>query len=390
MDRKEKILIISAFPPNRMTAGQNFTKNFIERISKYYHVDIVYFNYPGHQLEIECIDNVSFVELNVSKLFSLLFMFLGLIFFINPLFAKRFDIRYCFLIRNLIKKNNYKFVIFNYSQVFIYSLCLLRFDNICRIFIIHDVIYQLFQRVNSFGGYILSILAFLTEKILFRINYKRGAHFFTFSKKDKNLILNNYGITCREIHFYLDENVLNTEIKELENSVCLYGAWNRKENLEILMFFFQKIYFDLKKAKPDVIIYIVGSGIEKNLTIIPSDTNIKILGFIDNPYEIISKSKLLFAPLFHGAGVKVKVIEALATGTPVIGTDITFEGIEFDEGIILINPDNVKEILEKIIYLLDNVDTKYKIYLRERFLKIYYNEELFLDKILNFISCGGN
>ena len=32
-------------------------------------------------------------------------------------------------------------------------------------------------------------------------------------------------------------------------------------------------------------------------------------------------------PLFQGAGIKVKVIEALACGTPIIGTDIAFEGL---------------------------------------------------------------
>lgn len=52
------------------------------------------------------------------------------------------------------------------------------------------------------------------------------------------------------------------------------------------------------------------------------------LGFMDNPYVQIAKCQALIAPLFNGAGVKVKVIEALALGTPVIGTDIAFEGIE--------------------------------------------------------------
>jgi len=33
-------------------------------------------------------------------------------------------------------------------------------------------------------------------------------------------------------------------------------------------------------------------------------------------------SKALISPLFTGAGIKVKVIEALACGIPVIGTDI--------------------------------------------------------------------
>ena len=42
---------------------------------------------------------------------------------------------------------------------------------------------------------------------------------------------------------------------------------------------------------------------------------------------MIANSRALIAPVFSGAGVKVKVLEALACGTPVVGTDIAFEGI---------------------------------------------------------------
>ena len=61
-----------------------------------------------------------------------------------------------------------------------------------------------------------------------------------------------------------------------------------------------------------------------------------MLGFVDNPYKIMSESLGLIAPLFHGAGIKVKVIESLACGTPVIGTEVAFEGIDFIENKYLI------------------------------------------------------
>lgn len=56
--------------------------------------------------------------------------------------------------------------------------------------------------------------------------------------------------------------------------------------------------------------------------------NIKIAGFVENPVAEIAKCQALVAPLHKGAGVKVKVIDALSSGTSVVGTDVTFEGIE--------------------------------------------------------------
>lgn len=38
--------------------------------------------------------------------------------------------------------------------------------------------------------------------------------------------------------------------------------------------------------------------------------------------------RILIAPLYKDAGVKVKVIDALSSGTCVLGTDVAFEGIE--------------------------------------------------------------
>lgn len=51
------------------------------------------------------------------------------------------------------------------------------------------------------------------------------------------------------------------------------------------------------------------------------------MGFVDDSLDVLYKSSALIAPLFAGAGVKVKVIDAFTTGTPVIGTNIAFEGL---------------------------------------------------------------
>lgn len=56
-------------------------------------------------------------------------------------------------------------------------------------------------------------------------------------------------------------------------------------------------------------------------------SRVEYLGFVENPVREISACQALIAPLKKGAGVKVKVLDALSSGTPVIGTDIAFEGI---------------------------------------------------------------
>ena len=56
------------------------------------------------------------------------------------------------------------------------------------------------------------------------------------------------------------------------------------------------------------------------------------LGFVENPYGYIAEAQGLIAPLFHGAGIKVKVVEALALGGEDLCADLgcprTKEGTE--------------------------------------------------------------
>ena len=69
-------------------------------------------------------------------------------------------------------------------------------------------------------------------------------------------------------------------------------------------------------------------AIEEYTKRIKKYTNIEILGFVDDPVAEVAKTQALIAPLHKGAGVKVKVIDALSSGTVVIGTNVAFEGIE--------------------------------------------------------------
>jgi len=52
------------------------------------------------------------------------------------------------------------------------------------------------------------------------------------------------------------------------------------------------------------------------------------LGFVDDPSGAFSECACVVAPLSMGAGVKFKVLDALAANVPVIGTVVAFEGIE--------------------------------------------------------------
>ena len=115
-------------------------------------------------------------------------------------------------------------------------------------------------------------------------------------------------------------------INVYEKRFCFYGAWNREENCECLKWFLKNVY---PKLSDDFEFVVIGGGMSDSLQEkLHLYHNFSYLGFVDDPIKEIAHCQALIAPLHKGAGVKVKVIDALSSGTCVIGTNVAFEGIE--------------------------------------------------------------
>ncbi len=80
--------------------------------------------------------------------------------------------------------------------------------------------------------------------------------------------------------------------------------------------------------------------------------NVEVRGYIDDLDEIYRKAKCVVCPLLNGTGMKIKVIEAMSYGIPIICTSRGVDGLEdkYQNGIIVCN--DPKEFADKINQLL--------------------------------------
>jgi glycosyltransferase involved in cell wall biosynthesis len=307
------ILFITAFPPNRMTAGQNYTRNLIEELSVFHDIELVYFDYPNHKCDLKGELKVNKMKLNgIKKIINCLKLP-----FIHPFFSARFSFRLWFYIfRN---RNKFDVLYLDFSQVFVYSL----FIKAKQIVLMsHDVIYQKYTRRKGFLDVFFGGLIMFWERLLLR----QANKILVFSDKDAELIDQYFDLKADRVDFYIDNDItkINHYDIEITNRFCFFGAWNREENLEGLIWFIANVLPSVKESD----FVILGGGMPDNLKVkISNESNIKYIGFVNNPYSVIASSQALIAPVFNGAGVKVKVLESLCCGTSVIGTNIAFEGI---------------------------------------------------------------
>lgn len=112
--------------------------------------------------------------------------------------------------------------------------------------------------------------------------------------------------------------------------IIFFGNFDRFENSSAAKWFVENAMDDICSAIPDATLILLGTGSDRLATQIGS-SNVVGIGFIDDPSPYFSCCGCAIAPLFEGAGVKFKVLEALACGVPVIGTAVACEGIEEQE-----------------------------------------------------------
>jgi glycosyltransferase involved in cell wall biosynthesis len=77
-------------------------------------------------------------------------------------------------------------------------------------------------------------------------------------------------------------------------------------------------------------------------------------GFVDNVSEILSISEVAVAPLFHGSGTRLKILEYFSCGLPVVSTSIGAEGLDIKDGVNIFIEDDLYGFALRIIELLRN------------------------------------
>ncbi len=308
----KKILFLSAFPPSTTGAGQKYTNNLINDLRNHYVVDLFFFDNKYCKCEIMYsgrFKNPFFIKFLRCLQFP----------FLHPFFTARFSFRVLFKIRSMA--NQYDALYFDFSQVFIYAL-FVHHKN--KFLMAHDIIFQRYLRRRNLVSLIEKMWVRLSERFILK---KAKSTVVVFSKKDAGILKEYYAL--KEpwvVDFYLSEEIRLAIPDKTDEYFCFFASWNRPENLESLSWFMDNVFPRLSKESKFVIIgpYLP----EKIIMALRRNSNINYVGFIDNPYLVISKAKALIAPLFKGGGVKVKCLESLLCGIPIIGTNVALEGID--------------------------------------------------------------
>lgn len=135
------------------------------------------------------------------------------------------------------------------------------------------------------------------------------------------------------------------------HGIGFIGSFDHPPNRDAVRFFLSDVWPGLRARFPDVRFRIAGSGFERFRLPAPDD-GVELLGHVPDALDFLGSCRIAVAPLTAGAGVKGKVVDALAAGTPGVVSPLAAEGLELDTSPAVRIAANPAEWTEAIAALL--------------------------------------
>jgi polysaccharide biosynthesis protein PslH len=346
MKSRDKVLFICSHTPNANApeAGHKTAWRNIERLAQHCDVDVLLVT---NLSELHCIpsqwpDNVTLLEsVAVSKLGKLIAVLTQARNW-SPRFAARLTPNAIRAVKRALTDTLYDRIWLEFTECGSF-LDLIPLEIPVTISA-PDVLIQWALRNRSFYRFLAPWIFDDELAVLTRANLVEAQ-----SPKDAELIRALYSIQ----HVSVEMPALAPFLRQLRrsastvvpHSLMFWGAMSRHENSRAVLSFLDRHWPRIVDCYPDAVLYIVGSSPPIEL-VARASSQIIVTGFVDDPSPYFAQAALGIAPLEEGAGIKVKVLEMLEAGMPVLSTPIGAEGIaktsllkildfsEFSDGVI--------------------------------------------------------
>ena len=206
-----------------------------------------------------------------------------------------------------------------------------------------------------------SMIRRIMETLLEIIVYKCSNTIVVVSENEKKILL-SIGIEHDKIKVV--PNGVNTQRFTAVTDVSYIRSQYNLEDTDVVIFVGNMEYSPNKEAVELIAFQIaplVRKEVQKVKFLIVGRTQNKInspdliyTGIVDNVVHILSASDVAIAPLLHGSGTRLKILEYFSCSLPVVSTTIGIEGLDVDNKVNVMIEDDLDKFANKIIMLLKN------------------------------------
>jgi polysaccharide biosynthesis protein PslH len=123
-------------------------------------------------------------------------------------------------------------------------------------------------------------------------------------------------------------------------------------NHQGIAWFAEEVWPLIRRAAPGVELDVVGRGPPPNVQALGEIDGITVHGGVPDMAPYFARSNAVVVPILTGAGIRVKIIEALAAGRATVSTPLGAEGLELEPGRHVLIADGAPAFADAVVRAL--------------------------------------
>jgi len=148
------------------------------------------------------------------------------------------------------------------------------------------------------------------------------------------------------------ENLRPPDTAERKNRIIFCGSMDVLMNIDAVDWFARRVFPRVREAVFDAEFWIVGRNPAPKVKALASLPGIRVTGQVEDVRSYYARANVAVAPFRYGGGTKLKVLEAMALGVPLVATPVGCQGIDVTPGKHLFKKDNKEAFAQRVVSLL--------------------------------------
>lgn len=135
-------------------------------------------------------------------------------------------------------------------------------------------------------------------------------------------------------------------------NILIVGSMENEPNADAVKYFCNQIFPHIKRKIPECTLTIVGKNPPVGILQLNADPRIMVKANVEDVRPYYKEALISAVPLRSGGGTRLKILESMALGTPVVSTSIGCEGLEVKNGRHILIADGAEDFANKVCNLM--------------------------------------
>ncbi|MBR3288867.1 MAG: glycosyltransferase [Lachnospiraceae bacterium] len=257
-------------------------------------------------------------------------------------------------------KRSFDFIFLNRPHIAIKYIDFIRQNMYTKIIYYgHDLHYMRLQREYDLMGDESALYEFKYYRNLeYSLLYKADISYYPSYKEIEEIKKVDDSLRVKAINAYMfdEKPIVHRDFLNTKD-ILFVGGFSHDPNKDAIRWLHESIMPRIKARNSNINLVVVGSNPTDEIKKICEEGGYVLKGFVpdDELLKLYNDTRIVIAPLRYGAGIKGKIIEAMANGAAIVTTNCGAEGI-VDAPYFMKIQDDALGFANEVIKLYDNIE----------------------------------